>query len=394
MAASPVGPFDEQPELLDPADPFTIDAHPFRDEDGQWYLFYGRDFLEGEPIGTGIVVDRLVDMCRLAGQPETVLRPHAEWHVFERARRWYDRVWDWFTVEGPFVRKHDGRYWCFYSGGAWRADNYGVTCAVADHPLGPYHPLPAPDGAAVLRTVPGSVVGPGHACVVVAPDNVTEYLVYHAWDRLLSGRYMFADRLVWADGRPASPGPRLDPQPYPPAPAFGDRFDAGEATGLDAARWRTRGGWAVQDGEAVHTSRTEATALAAAEAAPSYLLEVNLALRQDPSSGALCGVLTSYVDDDTYVAVLVDPATRRVFLRCVRGGATTDTVLGRLANEFRAAAYHQLLVRRTDGVLDVKLDGVVLGAAPDVVSAGGVGLWTNWPSAFAGVALTDLAQPA
>ncbi|MDP9388891.1 MAG: glycoside hydrolase family 43 protein, partial [Actinomycetota bacterium] len=158
---SPTGPFDEDLGVLDPEDAFTIDAHPFLDDDGQWYLFYSRDFLEGEPVGTGVVVDRLLGMTRLAGEPRIVLRPHAEWHLFERQRRWYDRVWDWYTVEGPFVRKHGGRYWCFYSGGAWKAENYGMSAVVADHPLGPFRSAgsagaagPA-DAADVLRTVPG-----------------------------------------------------------------------------------------------------------------------------------------------------------------------------------------------------------------------------------------------
>ena len=100
---SPTGPFDQELGLLDRDDPFTIDAHPFLDDDGQWYLFYSRDFLDGEYVGTGIVVDRLRDMTALAGERVTVMRPQAEWHLYERQRRWYDRVWDWYTVEGPFA---------------------------------------------------------------------------------------------------------------------------------------------------------------------------------------------------------------------------------------------------------------------------------------------------
>jgi len=40
---------------------FTIDPFPFRDDDGQWYLFYARNFTNsarGEHPGTAIVVDR------------------------------------------------------------------------------------------------------------------------------------------------------------------------------------------------------------------------------------------------------------------------------------------------------------------------------------------------
>jgi beta-xylosidase len=111
-AARPAGPFEDGGAVLTPGDPFTIDAHPFRDDDGQWCLYYFRDFLDpDERVGTGIVVDRLASMTRLAGERETVVRPHAEWQLYERRRKWYGRVWDWYTVEGPFVRKNDGRYY-------------------------------------------------------------------------------------------------------------------------------------------------------------------------------------------------------------------------------------------------------------------------------------------
>ncbi len=391
VATSPTGPFHQGQEVLDRWDPFTIDGHPFRDDDGEWYLFYSRDFLEGHPVGTGIVVDRLLDMVRLAGERATVVRPHAEWHIFERDRRWYDRVWDWYTVEGPSVRKHEGRYWCFYSGGSWHAGNYGVTCAVADHPLGPYEPVAAPDGATVLRTAPGKVIGPGHASIVVAPDNISEYLVYHAWDPSLTGRYMFGDPLVWVEGQPASPGPRIDPQPCPPGPTFRDLFDGGDATRLDPSRWRARGRWEVHRGEAVHpVHATAASAVVALVPSSSYLLEVNLSLRHRASSRALYGALSWYQDEDTYDAVLIRVADRSVIWRRLRRGAADDTVLAELAGDFDAAAYHQLIVRRTAGSLEATLDGVALQPAGGPSSPGAVGLWTNAPSAFTGVALTDL----
>ncbi|MEJ7664899.1 MAG: family 43 glycosylhydrolase [Hymenobacter sp.] len=40
----PEGPYTEIAALPVADSPFTIDAHAFRDTDGQWYLFYARDF--------------------------------------------------------------------------------------------------------------------------------------------------------------------------------------------------------------------------------------------------------------------------------------------------------------------------------------------------------------
>src|SRR4051794_10137569 len=60
----PEGPYrDMDTRVTDPFRyPFAIDASPFQDDDGQWYLFYARDLLDGSRPGTTVVVDRLATM--------------------------------------------------------------------------------------------------------------------------------------------------------------------------------------------------------------------------------------------------------------------------------------------------------------------------------------------
>ena len=99
----PAGPYvDTGNPLLDPeACPFAIDGHPFCDVDGQWYLFYARDFLDcddGMLAGTGVVVDRLVDMVRLAGDARVVARAKHEWQRFASGRSMYGGIYDWHTL--------------------------------------------------------------------------------------------------------------------------------------------------------------------------------------------------------------------------------------------------------------------------------------------------------
>ena len=89
---APAGPFSDTGVLLDPEDPFSIDAHPFRDANGAWYLFYARDFLTGDRVGTGIVVDRLPAPDRLGGDPRVVVRPHEDWQLYEAARTMYGQA--------------------------------------------------------------------------------------------------------------------------------------------------------------------------------------------------------------------------------------------------------------------------------------------------------------
>ncbi|HEV2092923.1 MAG TPA: glycoside hydrolase family 43 protein, partial [Rubrobacter sp.] len=311
LASSPAGPFEDSGAVLTPDDPFTIDAHPFRDEDGRWYLYYCRDFLDPDAegrVGTGIVVDRLVDMTRLAGERRPVVRPHADWQLYERQREWYGRVWDWYTVEGPFVRKHEGRYYCLYSGGAWREPNYGVSHVVAHHPMGPFDRRAETEGPDILRTRPQKVVGPGHASVVLAPDNAREYLVYHAWDRAHKSRQMRIDPLTWEGKAPSSTGPTLDPQPAPPLPAFGDLFDGPDGAPPDPGSWLAEGGeWRQVAGELVQRdpgARPATALIAGVSPGERYLLEANVRMLEAGEGGGRYGVYLDHGPEDRTLLTL------------------------------------------------------------------------------------------
>jgi beta-xylosidase len=204
-AEDPAGPFVDCGPLAGDAE-FSIDAHPFRDDDGTWYLFYCRDFLDGDRPGTGISVVTLADMRTLADEPRAAIRAHADWTLYQADREWYGRRWPgWYTVEGPFVVKRDGRYYCFFSGGAWREPTYGVSYATADHPLGPWEPSPG-EAPTVLHTIPDHVLGPGHASIVQGPDG-GDWIVYHAWGPERAGRTMRIDRLEWTADGPRCDGP-------------------------------------------------------------------------------------------------------------------------------------------------------------------------------------------
>ncbi len=203
---SPLGPYqDFDRPLLDPAKcPFAIDAHPFRDDDGQWYLFYARDFLDGSRPGTALMVTPLKSMTALADEGRVVLRANRDWQRFEADRSMYGGTYDWHTLEGPFVRKHEGRYYCFYSGGRWENESYGVDYAVADHVLGSYSDEGSESGPRVLHTIPSELIGPGHNSIVRGPGG-EDWIVYHAWDVRMTARRMFIDRLIWT-----TDGPRCD----------------------------------------------------------------------------------------------------------------------------------------------------------------------------------------
>ena len=217
VSDQPQGPYTDSGTILQDCETnrFTIDPYPFRDDDGQWYLFYACNFpFESSSLhaGTGIAVDRLVDMSRLGCDRHVVVRAAYDWTLFE-SNRWmevYHQKFDWHTIEAPCVVKHAGKYYCFYSGANWQTSRYGVDYVVAEHPLGPYRG--AGDHARVLHGVPGEVRGPGGATIVTGRDGKTQYMVYHAWNRQMTQRQLCVDKLDWTPEGPRAT-PTVTPQP-------------------------------------------------------------------------------------------------------------------------------------------------------------------------------------
>jgi beta-xylosidase len=219
VADEATGPYRDAGVNLTPDERFAIDPHPFRDDDGTWYLFFAHDVLEGERVGTMLAVDILDSMTSLRGAARTILPPSQDWQIFLRDREMYGQVYDWHTLEGPFVRRRDGRYYLFYSGGSWLEPTYGVAYAVADHPLGPW--TEPTDRPPLLRTVPGRVIGPGHNSVVAGKSDTDDIdvMIYHAWDPDQTKRRLCIDPIVWTADAPTVDGPSWEPRELPWSPA-------------------------------------------------------------------------------------------------------------------------------------------------------------------------------
>ncbi|MFN3649357.1 MAG: glycoside hydrolase family 43 protein [Armatimonadota bacterium] len=330
VAEHPLGPWRDCDVDLTPTEAFAIDGHPFRDpRDGQWYLFYARDWLTPPFSGTGLVVDRLITMDRLAGERQEVLRPYADWQVFELERAIKGNL-DWYTVEGPFVLPVGDRYCLLYSGGRWENPNYGVAYAFADHPFGPWVDDANATGPQVLRTDPGRVIGPGHNSVVLGPDLQSQWMVYHGWDHECTARYPRIDRLVWHDGRPACAGPTSTPQPAPRMPDYLSWFD--EAPPGD--EWSGAAGW--ERGEEGLQSRGDRSILELEEPQDRFVLECSGRATQSGGRwGAAVGDLEVWIAD---------------------GKLRVGSASAALPAGFRAEAWHTLTVRRSGEQLVATLD--------------------------------------
>ena len=212
-AGSPLGPFSDTGVNLTPHETFAIDPHPFRDGDGTWYLFYARDVLDAERVGTHLAVAVLPTMTSLEAPATPVLAPTADWQIFQRGRQMYGATYDWHTLEGPSVRRHGDQYYCTYSGGSYLGEGYHVAWAYAPHPLGPWTEPPA-GRSRLLATVPNRVRGPGHNSITTTARG-TDMLVYHSWNAEGTKRQMCIDPLLWTSEGPVTPGPTWTAQPLP-----------------------------------------------------------------------------------------------------------------------------------------------------------------------------------
>lgn len=208
ISDAPEGPFRDRgdaPFICQSDEGGSIDASPFRDEDGTLYLYWKND---GNccQMATYIYVQPLSpDGTELIGEPTRLVRN--------------DQPWKGPVVEAPTMWRHEDRYYLFYSGNVYAGEAYAIGYAVCETPLGPCedaeeNPILASD----MESQP-LIVGPGHQTIIMDEAGET-WIVYHVWQvtdggSLTSNRQVWMDRLTWEDGRPVVQGPTRDPQPAP-----------------------------------------------------------------------------------------------------------------------------------------------------------------------------------
>lgn len=199
VASDPDGPFVDrwdEPLVCQRSEGGSIDASPFRDEDGSLYLYWKND---GNSIGhtTHLWAQRLsADGTELVGTPARIASN--------------DAGWEGGVVEAPTMWREDGSYYLFYSGSAFDSETYAVGYATCAGPLGPC--ADAPENP-ILKS--GCAArGPGHQALVRDGAGDT-WLLYHAWDAGFEEREVWLDEVRWEDGSPVVEGPTCGGRPGP-----------------------------------------------------------------------------------------------------------------------------------------------------------------------------------
>lgn len=213
---SPEGPFADSGHVLTSDFDFAIDPDVYRLRDGTLRLAFATDFVDDDPLGTGVVEARISeDLTRLESQPVTLLRALHEWQVYDPHRRmpwktiprvdWRTDTVRWHTVEGPAggLVSPQGRDVYLYSGGNF-SGYYAIGAAIREE-SGVLRDVTG-EGSFVLRPQPArGLFGPGH-CSWFRGHDGKYYLTFHArFGSIDAPRQMTLARLLWdADGLPVA----------------------------------------------------------------------------------------------------------------------------------------------------------------------------------------------
>lgn len=134
-----------------------IDQFVFLDDDGQYYMYYG---------GWGHC-----NLVRL-NQNLTGIIPFDDGTYFKE-------ITPENYVEGPFMLKHNNKYYFMWSEGNWTGDDYCVAYAISDSPTGPFK-----RENVILKQNKKIGTGAGHHSVFKVNNNKNNkkedyYIVYH-----------------------------------------------------------------------------------------------------------------------------------------------------------------------------------------------------------------------
>ncbi|MBQ7814437.1 MAG: glycoside hydrolase family 43 protein [Thermoguttaceae bacterium] len=155
VADKPEGPYKDylgKPlvnEIVNGAQP--IDQFVFQDDDGTWYMIYGGW--------------RRCNIVKLKDD-FTGLVPFEDGTI-------YREITPKNYVEGPWVKKINGKYYFMWSEGGWTGPNYKVAYAISDSLFGPHERI-----GEIISPDPKIAMGAGHHSFLQTPSG-NWYAIYH-----------------------------------------------------------------------------------------------------------------------------------------------------------------------------------------------------------------------
>lgn len=182
VADSPLGPFrQETKQWLSERN--AIDGDFFVDDDGTVYLYYVRF------AGGNVIYGSRLDEAAMT------LDEVSERRLIAAEEEWETKMG--LVAEGPFMVKHNGKYYLTYSANDYRSIDYAIGYAVSDSPLGPFTKY---EGNPILHRTE-AVNGVGHHSFTYSKDGNRMICVYHRHNSLTTvhPRTTCIDK-AWFDG--------------------------------------------------------------------------------------------------------------------------------------------------------------------------------------------------
>jgi len=161
-ARDPLGPWefighvkDENGQVFRLFDPML-----FVDDDNRMYCYFSD--------GRNVYAVKMKD-----SDPTSFDGPKVRCFGYDPAHRWerfgdYNQDPDRSWIEGPWMTKHNGRYYLQYSAPGTEYKKYSLGCYVGDSPLGPFT---YQERNPILSEKGGLINGTGHHSVVEGPDG-------------------------------------------------------------------------------------------------------------------------------------------------------------------------------------------------------------------------------
>lgn len=180
----------------------SIDAHPFKDDDGKLYLLWKND---GNCCAMEVALwiqELSPDGMSLIGEPVKLIR--------------MDQPWERPLIENPAMVKHNDKYYLFYSANWWESHQYAISYAVCETVTGPCEkPLEGP-----WFDYEAPVMGPGGQTFFTDTEG-NLWMAYHAWTGADVGyssggeRSLHIDLVTFNGDAPVTNGPSYTPQLLP-----------------------------------------------------------------------------------------------------------------------------------------------------------------------------------
>lgn len=216
---SPEGPFKEIHGLIDGKEyshktmPIDfgfkcIDANPFIDDNGDVYLYVSKDQVSNKSsIYVAKLKSNMVEIDSIFEGP--IIEPSQDWESINLSSTWN---------EAPYVYKHNGKYYLFYSANYYQNSAYAVGVAISDNPTSGFVKSNANP---ILEAFPdwSYVSGTGHNSIFPSVDNKELFIAYHSHIDVNNGgseRKINFDRISFdKDNIPVVSGPSITPQLQP-----------------------------------------------------------------------------------------------------------------------------------------------------------------------------------